>query len=312
MPFPTTRLRRLRRTSGIRQMVRETRLTPSDLIQPLFVRHGGGGIDADRLDARPVAITASTAASRRPRGARRGVPAVLLFGLPAPRTRPEARPATRRASCSGRARDQGGGARSWSSSPTSACASTPPTATAACCATAESSTTTRRWSCWPHRRLPTPRPAPTSSRRRDMMDGRVGGDPRRARRGGPRPTPRSWPTPPSSPPPSTARSARRPTRRRSSATARGYQMDPANGREALREVALDVAEGADMVMVKPALPYLDVIRRLRDGDPTCRWPPTRSAASTRCSRPPPRNGWLDERRAVAGEPDRASAAPAPT
>jgi porphobilinogen synthase len=45
---------------------------------------------------------------------------------------------------------------------------------------------------------------------------------------------------------------------------RGYQMDPANAREALREVALDVAEGADVVMVKPALAYLDVIRRVRE------------------------------------------------
>src|SRR3954467_11306092 len=45
---------------------------------------------------------------------------------------------------------------------------------------------------------------------------------------------------------------------------RGYQMDPANGREALREVKLDIEEGADMVMVKPALPYLDVIRSARD------------------------------------------------
>jgi porphobilinogen synthase len=45
---------------------------------------------------------------------------------------------------------------------------------------------------------------------------------------------------------------------------RGYQMDPANGREALDEAALDIAEGADMLMVKPALPYLDVVRALRD------------------------------------------------
>jgi porphobilinogen synthase len=45
---------------------------------------------------------------------------------------------------------------------------------------------------------------------------------------------------------------------------KGYQMDPANAREALREVALDVAEGADMVMVKPAVPYLDIVRMLRD------------------------------------------------
>jgi len=45
---------------------------------------------------------------------------------------------------------------------------------------------------------------------------------------------------------------------------RAYQMDPGNGEEALREVLLDVAEGADVVMVKPALPYLDVIARVKD------------------------------------------------
>jgi porphobilinogen synthase len=45
---------------------------------------------------------------------------------------------------------------------------------------------------------------------------------------------------------------------------RGYQMDPANGREALRECALDLDEGADVLMVKPALPYLDVIRAVRE------------------------------------------------
>ena len=45
---------------------------------------------------------------------------------------------------------------------------------------------------------------------------------------------------------------------------RGYQLDPANGNEALREALLDVEEGADMVMVKPALPYLDLIRRIKD------------------------------------------------
>ncbi len=60
---------------------------------------------------------------------------------------------------------------------------------------------------------------------------------------------------------------------------RSYQLDPANGGEALREVALDVAEGADMVMVKPALAYLDMIRRSRRASP-CRWRPTRSAASS--------------------------------
>merc|ERR1711969_116571 len=45
---------------------------------------------------------------------------------------------------------------------------------------------------------------------------------------------------------------------------KNYQMDPANGEEALREVALDLAEGADSVMVKPGLPYLDIIARVKD------------------------------------------------
>ena len=43
-----------------------------------------------------------------------------------------------------------------------------------------------------------------------------------------------------------------------------YQMDPANGDEALREVALDLEEGADMVMVKPGMPYLDIVRRVKE------------------------------------------------
>ena len=55
---------------------------------------------------------------------------------------------------------------------------------------------------------------------------------------------------------------------------RGYQMDPANGREALREMALDVAEGADILLVKPAIPWLDLIAAARAGS-TCRSPPTR-------------------------------------
>ena len=54
---------------------------------------------------------------------------------------------------------------------------------------------------------------------------------------------------------------------------RSYQMDPANAREALREVALDLEEGADMVMVKPALAYLDIIQRVRERF-ECRWRPT--------------------------------------
>ena len=76
-----------------------------------------------------------------------------------------------------------------------------------------------------------------------------------------------------------------------------YQMDPANAREALREVALDIEEGADMVMVKPAMPYLDVVRRVRD---TFNVPVAAYNVSGEYSmvKAAARNGWIDERRAV--------------
>ena len=78
---------------------------------------------------------------------------------------------------------------------------------------------------------------------------------------------------------------------------RGYQMDPANGREALRECALDLEEGADVLMVKPALPYLDVIARVKDsfGYPTAAYHVSGEYAMLKAA---VRNGWLDERRAM--------------
>ena len=78
---------------------------------------------------------------------------------------------------------------------------------------------------------------------------------------------------------------------------RAYQMDPANAREALREVALDIAEGADIVMVKPALSYLDVIRQVRD---RCDLPIAAYNVSGEYSmiKAAAQNGWIDERRIV--------------
>jgi len=76
-----------------------------------------------------------------------------------------------------------------------------------------------------------------------------------------------------------------------------HQMDPANGREALREVEQDIAEGADIVMVKPALPYLDVIARVKDrfGYPTAAYHVSGEYAMLKAAAA---NGWLDERRAM--------------
>ena len=76
-----------------------------------------------------------------------------------------------------------------------------------------------------------------------------------------------------------------------------YQMDPANSDEALREVALDLAEGADMVMVKPGLPYLDVVRRVKDAFavPTFAYQVSGEYAMIKAAA---ERGWLDGERAM--------------
>jgi porphobilinogen synthase len=77
----------------------------------------------------------------------------------------------------------------------------------------------------------------------------------------------------------------------------GYQMDPANGDEAIREIVADIGEGADIVMVKPAVPYLDVIRRAKDATafPMAAYHVSGEYAMIKAAA---QNGWLDERRTV--------------
>jgi porphobilinogen synthase len=76
-----------------------------------------------------------------------------------------------------------------------------------------------------------------------------------------------------------------------------YQMDPANSDEALHEVAQDLAEGADMVMIKPGMPYLDIVRRIKDqfGAPTFVYHVSGEYAMLKAAS---QNGWLDERAVV--------------
>ena len=78
---------------------------------------------------------------------------------------------------------------------------------------------------------------------------------------------------------------------------RGYQMDPANANEAMREVALDVAEGADIILVKPALPYLDILWRVRErfGLTTAVYHVSGEFAMVKAAA---EKGWIDERQAV--------------
>jgi porphobilinogen synthase len=76
-----------------------------------------------------------------------------------------------------------------------------------------------------------------------------------------------------------------------------YQMDPSNGAEALREVSADIAEGADMVMVKPGMPYLDILQRVKAtfGMPTCVYQVSGEYAMLKAAA---QNGWLDEKKVV--------------
>jgi porphobilinogen synthase len=78
---------------------------------------------------------------------------------------------------------------------------------------------------------------------------------------------------------------------------RSYQMDPANAEEAIREAALDLAEGADIIMVKPALAYLDIVRRVKDafGVPLAAYNVSGEYAMIKAAAA---NGWIDERRIV--------------
>ncbi|MGP1366342.1 MAG: porphobilinogen synthase [Schwartzia sp. (in: firmicutes)] len=78
---------------------------------------------------------------------------------------------------------------------------------------------------------------------------------------------------------------------------RGYQMDPANAREAMKEVALDIAEGADILMVKPALAYLDIVRAVRDAihHPVAVYNVSGEYAMVKAAA---QNGWIDEKRIV--------------
>ena len=297
VPFPQTRLRRLRATPVLRDLVRETRLDAGDFVLPLFVEEG---LDGRRADRRPC--PASTGSRSPPPSPRRARPRrsasrpSCSSASPRTRTRRARAPGTTRAPSSsprGRSRTP---TPTCSSSPTCACASTRATATAACCAPTARSTTTRASSCWRAPRSRRPRAGADVIAPSDMMDGRVGAIRAALDEDGRSDTP------------ILAYSAKfasafyGPFREAADSTPafgdrRGYQMDPANGDEALREALLDVQEGADMVMVKPALPYLDVVRRVKDATrlPVAAYNVSGEYAMVKAAAAA---GYLDERAAV--------------
>jgi porphobilinogen synthase len=266
MAFPATRMRRLRRTAVLRDLVRETRLDPADLVAPLFVEAGidpahprtaiSGMPGVHRLSISEAVAEAGEVLSL-------GIPAVLLFGIPAEKDH------------------EGSGA--WDDEgvvqlATRAIKEAHPdllvmTDVCLCEYTDhghcgllrddrsvdnDGSVELLARVAVSHARAGADLVAPS-----DMMDGRVAAIRAALDEEGFADTP------------IVAYSAKfasafyGPFREAAGSTPafgdrRAYQMDPGNGDEAVREALLDVGEGADMVMVKPALPYLDVIRRVKD------------------------------------------------
>jgi len=299
MAFPETRMRRLRATRALRGLVRETRVSPADFVYPMFVAEGledrspiAAMPGVDRLSiAQAVAETAEAASL--------GIPAVLLFGIPAHK--------------------DGEGSGAWDEEGVVQLATRaikdahPETIVIADLCLCEYTDHGHCGVIRYHGDQPTvdndetlellARAAVAQARAgadmiapSDMMDGRVGAIRTALDEEGFTETPIM------------AYSAKfasafyGPFREAAdSAPAfgdrRGYQMDPANGHEALREARLDVAEGADLLIVKPALAYLDLIRTIKDdtGLPLAAYNVSGEYAMVKAAAA---DGYLDERATV--------------
>jgi porphobilinogen synthase len=295
MPFPSTRLRRLRRTESLRALVRETELSPAHLIQPLFVVAGEG--IREPVDSMPgiERFSISELVAECTEIAATGVNAVLLFGVPAAkdetgsgaydeegvvqmavRALKEAHPdltvITDVCLCEYTSHGHCGFVRDGEVDNDITVELLAKTAIS-------------------HAEAGADAVAPS-----DMMDGRVGTIRHQLDEEG------------HSGVPIVAYSAKYasplygPFRDAAESTPgfgdrRGYQMDPANAAEAVREAQLDLEEGADVVMVKPAIPYLDVVRRVKEatGAPVAAYHVSGEYSMLKAAA---ERGWIDERPAV--------------
>ena len=294
-PFPTTRLRRLRRTGLLRDMVRETQLDPRDFIYPLFVVPGRGVKEEIPSMPEVYHFSVDTLVTEAREVQSLGIPAVLLFGLPSTKD------------------DLGSEAYASEGIVQQAVRALKDaipdllviTDVCLCeytdhghCGVVingevdnDQSLGLIAQTALSHAQAGADIVAPS-----DMMDGRVGviraaldsegftGTPIMAYAA------------------KYASAFYGPFREAADSTPqfgdrRSYQMDPANAREALREIQSDIAEGADIVMVKPALPYLDVIARARQhfDHPLAAYNVSGEYAMLKAAI---RAGWLEEERAI--------------
>jgi len=295
MAFPATRMRRLRRTKALRELVRETSLSPAELIQPAFVVAGEGvredvesmpGIERFSISELVAEATDVAAA---------GVGALLLFGVPSAKDE----------SASGAYDDEGvvqmavralKGAHPDLTVITDVCLCEY-TSHGHCGFVRDGEVDNDLTvellakTAISHAEAGADAVAPS-----DMMDGRVGTIRHQLDEEGHAGVPIiSYSS-------KYASAFYGPFRDAAESTPgfgdrRSYQLDPANADEAVREAKLDLEEGADMLMVKPATPYLDVVRRVKDAT---RAPLAAYHVSGEYSmlKAAAANGWIDERAAV--------------
>lgn len=294
--FPRVRMRRLRRTAALRGMVRETGIDVGDLILPLFAVEGGSGLRRPVESMPGVAQTSVDELVRdATEAAELGIPSVLLFGIPAEkdergssgyaedgvvqqavrslkRELPELVVITDVCLCEYTSHGHCGVVRDGEVDNDESLALLARQAVS-------------------HAEAGADVVAPS-----DMMDGRVGAIRSALDEAGHEQVAllsyaAKFASAFYGPFRDVAESAPQFGDRR------GYQMDPANADEALREVRLDIAEGADMVMVKPALSYLDVIRRVKDETryPVCAYHVSGEYAAIMAAA---ERGWLDEEAAM--------------
>jgi porphobilinogen synthase len=295
MAFPATRMRRLRRTGALRDLVRETSVSPSKLIQPVFVVAGEGV--REEIEPMPGVerFSISELVAEATEVAALGVGAMLLFGIPSAKDE----------SGSGAYDDEGVVQMAVRALKEAHPDLTVITDVCLCEYTSHGHCGFVRdgevdnditvellaKTAISHAEAGADAVAPS-----DMMDGRVGvirnqldeeGHPGTA---------------------ILAYSAKYasalygPFREAADSTPefgdrRGYQMDPGNAAEAVREAQLDLEEGADMLMVKPAMPYLDVVRRVKEatGAPLAAYHVSGEYSMLKAAAA---NGWIDERAAV--------------
>jgi porphobilinogen synthase len=295
MPFPVHRMRRLRGSEALRSLVRETRLHPGQFILPLFVCPGEGV--RREIGAMPGnhQLSVDELVKECAEAKRLGIGGVILFGLPESKDE----------MASGAYDDNGIVQRAIRAIRRETPGLLIATDVCNCEYTSHGhcgfvkdgdvdNDITLGWlarTAVSHARAGADMVAPS-----DMMDGRVGAIRKALDAGGYAGTPilayaAKFASVFYGPFREAAESAPQFGDRRS------YQMDPANGREAMREIELDLEEGADIVMVKPAMPYLDLIRQARDrfDAPIAAYQVSGEYSMIHAAA---RNGWIDLERAM--------------